>query len=72
MDPALHPPINIQSLSARKISTKNAAKRIGNFIDDFEARTMAAGGSGNTAVTVQLQKLKAAMQEEAAKKDAKK
>ncbi|KIK69170.1 hypothetical protein GYMLUDRAFT_237010 [Collybiopsis luxurians FD-317 M1] len=71
MDPALHPPITLQPVSVRQVSAKNVAKRLGNFIDDFQTRTMAAGGSGNTAVTVQLQKLKDAMQEELARKNAK-
>ncbi|KAJ4483871.1 hypothetical protein J3R30DRAFT_3238857, partial [Lentinula aciculospora] len=63
MDPALQPPINLRPLSLRPISTKNVAKRLGNFVEDFQARTTVAQG-GNTAVTVQLQKLKDAIQEE--------
>lgn len=67
MDPALHPPINLRPLSSRPISTKNVAKRIGQFVDNFQARTTAAQ-AGSSAVTVQLQKLKDAMQEESARK----
>ncbi|KAJ3992359.1 hypothetical protein F5050DRAFT_1552495, partial [Lentinula boryana] len=63
MDPALHAPLNLRPLSVRPISAKNVAKQLGNFVEDFQARTTAAQG-GNTAVTVQLQKLKDAMQEE--------
>ncbi|KAE9403867.1 hypothetical protein BT96DRAFT_452301 [Gymnopus androsaceus JB14] len=67
MDSALHPPLILKPLSSRPISTKNVAKRIGKFVDDFQART-AAAQAGNSAVTVQLQKLKDAMQEELARK----
>ncbi|KAF9064739.1 hypothetical protein BDP27DRAFT_1270001, partial [Rhodocollybia butyracea] len=63
MDPALHPPIILQPLSSRPIRAKNVAKRLDNFVDDFQARTTAAQG-------VQLQKLKEAMQEELARKEA--
>ncbi|KAJ3861544.1 hypothetical protein EV359DRAFT_46928 [Lentinula novae-zelandiae] len=63
MDPALHPAINLRPTSSRPISAKNVAIRLGNFVEDFQARTTAAQG-GNTAVTVQLQKLKDAMEEE--------
>ncbi|KAJ3755061.1 hypothetical protein EV360DRAFT_50464 [Lentinula raphanica] len=67
MDPALHPPIILRPLSVRPVSTKTVAKQLGKFVEDFQARTTAAQG-GNTAVTVQLQKLKDAMQEELEKK----
>lgn len=63
MDPALHPAINLRPTSSRPVSAKNVAIRLGNFVEDFQARTTAAQG-GNTAVTVQLQKLKDAMEEE--------
>ncbi|KAF8234438.1 hypothetical protein L208DRAFT_1262033 [Tricholoma matsutake] len=69
MDPSLQPPLRIQPLSSSSISTKHAQRRIGAFLDDFQARSTASQG-GNTAVTVQLQKLKDALREERHKKNA--
>ncbi|KAF5362050.1 hypothetical protein D9756_002091 [Leucocoprinus leucothites] len=63
MDNPLHPPVRIQALASTSLSTKSAEKRIEAFIDDFQARSTASQGS-NTAVTVQLQKLKDALREE--------
>jgi hypothetical protein len=63
MDTPLNPPIPIQPSSAKSISSKKVEKRLDQFLNNFEARTTAAQG-GNTAVTVQLQKLKDALKEE--------
>ncbi|THU98078.1 hypothetical protein K435DRAFT_38988 [Dendrothele bispora CBS 962.96] len=63
MDPPLNPPIRIQPLSSKPVSTKKAERRLDTFLKNFQERTTAAQG-GNTAVTVQLQKLKDALQEE--------
>jgi len=63
MDPALTPPVRIQPLSATPITAKVARKHIDNFLDDFQARSTSAQ-SGNSAVTVQLQKLAIALKEE--------
>ena len=63
MDPPLTPPARIQVLSTTPISTKTTQKRLQLFLDDFQARNTSAQG-GNTAVTVQLQKLADALKEE--------
>ncbi|KXN90348.1 hypothetical protein AN958_04381 [Leucoagaricus sp. SymC.cos] len=67
MDVPLHPPVRIHTLASTPLSTKNAEKRLDAFIEDFQARSTAAQG-GNTAVTVQLQKLKDALREERKKR----
>ncbi|KAJ3564664.1 hypothetical protein NP233_g8144 [Leucocoprinus birnbaumii] len=67
MDIPLHPPVRIQTLASSSLSTKSAEKRIEAFIEDFQARSTASQGS-NTAVTVQLQKLKDAIREERKKR----
>ena len=67
MDPPLTPPPRIQVVSTTAISTKTTQKRLQVFLDDFQARSTSAQG-GNTAVTVQLQKLADALKEERAKK----
>ncbi|KAF9457156.1 hypothetical protein BDZ94DRAFT_265755 [Collybia nuda] len=69
MDSVIHPPMRLQPISSTSISTRNTQKQLEIFLDDFQARTTASQG-GNTAVTVQLQKLKDALQEERHKKDA--
>ena len=63
MERPLSPPPRIQIISANEISTKVARKHLANFLDDFQARSTSAQG-GNTAVTVQLQKLIDALKEE--------
>lgn len=63
MDPPLQPPLRIQPLSSSSISVKRTQKRIEAFLDDFQARSTVSQG-GNTAVIVQLQKLKDALKEE--------
>jgi len=63
MDPPLSPPIRIQPISAKPVSNKKAEHRLDVFLQNFQDRTTAAQG-GNTAVTVQLQKLKDALNEE--------
>jgi hypothetical protein len=68
MDPPLQPPLRIQPLSSTAISVKHTERRLEAFLDDFQARSTASQG-GNTAVTVQLQKLKDALQEEIHRKE---
>ena len=63
MDPPLQPPLRVQQLSSSSISVKHAQRRLEAFLDDFQARSTASQ-EGNTAVTVQLQKLKDALKEE--------
>ena len=63
MDAAINPPVRLQATSATSISAKRVQKHLDNFLDDFQARSTASQG-GNTAVTVQLQKLRDALQEE--------
>jgi hypothetical protein len=67
MDPPLTPPPRIQVISTTPISTKLTQERLETFLRDFQARNTSAQG-GNTAVTVQLQKLMDALKEERAKK----
>ncbi|PPQ72866.1 hypothetical protein CVT26_003491 [Gymnopilus dilepis] len=63
MDPPLSPPIRIQPIKSTEISTKAARKNLETFLEDFSSRSTSVQG-GNTAVTVQLQKLAAALKEE--------
>ena len=63
MDPPLAPPVRIQAISSTPITTKAVRKSVEIFLDDFQSRTTSAQG-GNTAVTVQLQKLANALKEE--------
>ena len=65
MDKPLIPPLRIQPVSATDISTKATRRRLEAFLYDFQARNTSAQG-GNTAVTVQLQKLSYALKEERA------
>ncbi|KAF9444251.1 hypothetical protein P691DRAFT_807665 [Macrolepiota fuliginosa MF-IS2] len=67
MDVPLHPPVRIHARTSTPLSTKSAEKRLEAFIHDFQARSTASQG-GNTAVTVQLQKLKDALHDERKKK----
>jgi len=67
MDTPLHPPLRIQTLASSPLSKKSTENSIEAFIDDFQARSTTAQGS-NTAVTVQLQKLKDALHDERKKK----
>ena len=69
MDAPLAPPVRLRVTSSNPISTKNTQKSIAAFLDDFEARSISSGGP-NTAVTVQLQKLKDALREERKQKKA--
>jgi hypothetical protein len=68
MDPPLQPPLRIQQLSSSSLSMKHAQRRLEAFLNDFQARNTGSQG-GNTAVTVQLQKLKDALREERRKKE---
>ncbi|KAM6497455.1 hypothetical protein JOM56_007928 [Amanita muscaria] len=63
MDPPLDPPVRLEVVSRTPLSTKNAIKQLDAFLDDFEARSRASQTT-NTAVTVQLRKLKDALKEE--------
>jgi len=67
MDAPLSPPVRIKAISASPINSKDAQKRLDGFLEDFKARSTSAQG-GNTAVTVQLQKLANALKEERKKK----
>ncbi|KAJ6592202.1 hypothetical protein DFH09DRAFT_1136850, partial [Mycena vulgaris] len=63
MDAPLHPPLRINALSSKALSTKSTQKRLESFLQDFQDRTTAAQ-SGHTAATVQVEKLKDALKEE--------
>jgi hypothetical protein len=63
MDAPLHPPLRIDALSSKALSSKATQKRLEAFLQDFQDRTTATQG-GHTAVTVQVQKLKDALKEE--------
>lgn len=63
MDPPLIPPLRLQPILSSSITTRSAQKLMESFLDDFQARTTVSHG-GNTAVTVQLQKLADALKEE--------
>ncbi|KAL0954198.1 hypothetical protein HGRIS_005326 [Hohenbuehelia grisea] len=68
MDVALTPPTHIQPVSGAQITAKDAQKRIERFLADYQARSLSAQGSGgDTALTVQLQKLSAALKEDSKK-----
>ena len=67
MDRPLTPPPRVQVISTIQISTKTTQKHLETFLDDFQARSTSSQG-GNTAVTVQLQKLVDALKEERVKK----
>ena len=71
MDPPLTPPARIQVVSTTPISIKTTQHRLQGFLDNFQARSTSAQG-GNTAVTVQLQKLMDALKEERVKNKGKK
>lgn len=62
MDKPLSPPLRIQVISATDISEKTSRKRLAAFVDEFQSRNTSAQG-GNTAITVQLQKLIDALKE---------
>ncbi|EAU90710.1 hypothetical protein CC1G_03979 [Coprinopsis cinerea okayama7 len=68
MEAPLNPPVRIQAVSSVPISVKATEKHIAAFLDDFQMRSAASLG-GNTAVTVQLKKLKEALYEERKSKD---
>lgn len=63
MDPPLSPPVHIQPFASSQLTLKATQKRLEAFLEDFEARSTSAQG-GNTAVTVQLQKLADALKTE--------
>ncbi|PPQ80436.1 hypothetical protein CVT24_001020 [Panaeolus cyanescens] len=67
MDPPLHPPIRIQPQSVSPLTARDAQKQIETFLEDFRSRSTSSQG-GNTAATVQLQKLAAALKEERKRK----
>ncbi|KAG6878563.1 hypothetical protein C0993_003018 [Termitomyces sp. T159_Od127] len=57
MDAPLHPPIRLEPVSARPINVEDTKRILGSFIDDLQERGTVAQGV-NTAVTVQLQKMR--------------
>ncbi|KAJ7083813.1 hypothetical protein C8R44DRAFT_722024 [Mycena epipterygia] len=63
MDAPLHPPLRINALSSKGLTSKSTQKRLEAFLQDFQDRTTAAQ-SGHTAATVQVHKLKDALKEE--------
>ncbi|KAH6915643.1 hypothetical protein BKA70DRAFT_1178826 [Coprinopsis sp. MPI-PUGE-AT-0042] len=65
MDAPLNPPIRIlpNPSSSRALSAKATEKQIADFLQDFQERSAGSLG-GNTAVSVQLKKLKEALREE--------
>ena len=68
MDPPLNPPVRIVPVSSTPLSSKATEKRLESFIEDFQIRgTASLGGTG--AATVQLKKLKDALNEERKKRD---
>jgi hypothetical protein len=67
MDPPLSPPVRIQAISATPITQKATQKQLEAFLQDFQSRSTSAQG-GNTAVTVQLQKLANALKADRKKK----
>jgi len=67
MDPPLTPPLRIQPFKAQSISERQAQKGVQTFLENFQGRSTSAQG-GNTAVTVQLQKLAMALKDERKKR----
>ena len=63
MDAPLRPPLRIDLISTTPLSTKQTIKGLTVFFNDFENRS-SMSQAGNTAVTVQLKKLKDALKEE--------
>ncbi|KAJ7648607.1 hypothetical protein DFH06DRAFT_1209182, partial [Mycena polygramma] len=63
MDAPLHPPLRVNAYSRKSLSSKSTQKWLEAFLQDFQDLTTAAQ-SGQTAVTVQVQKLKDALKEE--------
>ncbi|KAI0057639.1 hypothetical protein BV25DRAFT_1762654, partial [Artomyces pyxidatus] len=57
------PPVRILTVSTKKLSTKAAHATLAQFLEDFQERSSTIKGGDNT-VTVQLQKLSMALQEE--------
>ncbi|PFH45559.1 hypothetical protein AMATHDRAFT_158750 [Amanita thiersii Skay4041] len=64
MDLPLDPPTRIQPVSATPVSVKRAIKHLDVFLNEFEARSRNSNHSGNSAVMVQLQKLREALTKE--------
>lgn len=62
-----NPPIRLQANSSVFVSSRSTERHLQNFLNEFESRSV-LGQSGNTAVTVQLRKLKDAISEENAQK----
>jgi hypothetical protein len=59
MDPPLQPPLRLQVISTKPISSKRAQNRLVNFLDYCQTRSSSKDG-----LTVQLEKLCAALQHE--------
>ncbi|KAA1470065.1 hypothetical protein DENSPDRAFT_749550, partial [Dentipellis sp. KUC8613] len=64
------PPSRILVTSTKKLSTRAAHAALDDFLDDFQQRSSPLKGGDHT-VTVQLQKLNQALQEERERKKAK-
>ncbi|KAF5379377.1 hypothetical protein D9615_006629 [Tricholomella constricta] len=70
MDSPIHPPVRLQPISTLPLSARRTQKELDRFLDNFQARSTASHDAGNAAVTVQLQKLREALQEERSMTDA--
>ena len=63
MDDAITPPLRIQTVRTGAISSRTAHARLDHFMHAFHARTIASGAGAST-ISVQLQKLTAALHDE--------
>ncbi|KAF8075321.1 hypothetical protein FPV67DRAFT_1477044 [Lyophyllum atratum] len=63
MDAPIHPPVRLQPISPKAVSARATQRILESFIDNFQTRMTASQG-GSMAATVQLQKLRDALQEE--------
>ena len=69
MDAPLNPPVRIlPDATSQPLSIKATEKQIAEFLIGFQERSAGSLG-GNTAVSVQLKKLKEALKEERKSKD---
>jgi hypothetical protein len=66
MSDALSSPLRIQPQSCEFVTAKKAKKQLERFVTEFTARTSGPGGAGgDTAVSIQLEKLARAILEDA-------
>ncbi|EIW75326.1 hypothetical protein CONPUDRAFT_85546 [Coniophora puteana RWD-64-598 SS2] len=70
MDDTVYPPVRLQPLASRPLSEKHAQASIDAFLDSYYARGMQNGGSADSTVTAQLQKLSAALKDGRAREKA--